>query len=71
MTSDTYNQIAMLQDQFISMRSNTCGLQIAILADNKETIEQVTQIARKSGNTVKKLVIGKGTLDAEMHLTIK
>jgi hypothetical protein len=71
MKMNTYNAIMQFEDQFISNRSTTFGMELAILADDKETIDAVTTLARADGMRVKKTIIGKGTSDAEMHVTIR
>ena len=70
MTTETHNAIMRYVEQFISNRDTTFGLQIAIMADDRETIDAVTTIARAAGNRVKKIVVAKGEPEAEMHLTI-
>lgn len=70
MQIETYNAIAALQDQFIAFRGTTFGTRIVIMADNKETINTITALARKAGCKVKKNIVGKGSSDAEMHLLI-
>ncbi len=68
---DTYTAIMRYEDQFITCRSTTFGLELAIAADDKETIDEVTSIARAAGLRTKKIVVGKGEPDAEMHITIR
>lgn len=73
MTMDTYNAIMAYVDQFIGheMRTSTWGWDICILAENKETIKAVVDIARSNNLKVAKRIIGKGSKDAEMHLRIR
>lgn len=70
MTNETHNALMQYRDQFINIRNNTLGLELTLFANDRETIDAVTQIARAAGHKVKKLVIGKGTVDAEMKLQI-
>jgi hypothetical protein len=69
MNMDTHNAIMAYRDQFIT-EPHGCPLRIAMLADNKEDIKAVIDIARAAGHKVTKRIIGKGDSDAEVHLTI-
>jgi len=70
MKIETYEDICKHADQFISYRYNTFGLIIALMYGN-EAIEEIIAIARQAGHKVSKRIIGKGTEDAEVHLTIR
>lgn len=68
---DTYNAVMRLEDQFIAARSTSFGLELVMNASDRETIDEVTTIARNAGLKTKKLIVGKGSPDAEMHMTIR
>jgi hypothetical protein len=70
MTTETYSALLAHQDQFIAHRMTTFGLEIVLYADNRETVNAVTAIARSAGLKVRRRIIGKGQPDAETHLTI-
>lgn len=72
MTNETYEAIMAHVDQFITHRATIQGYKIAIMADNKDTINDVVSIARNAGLKVRKVRVGdKHDLEAEMHLTIR
>lgn len=70
MLTETYNAIMAHADQFIATRGTVYGFQVMLYAWN-DTADTVIAIARNAGLRVTKRIIGKGTPDAEIHLTIR
>jgi hypothetical protein len=70
MDIQTFNAILAHQDQFIAQRMTTFGFVIVLYAENRETVNTITTIARSAGLKVRRRIIDKGAPDAEAHLLI-
>jgi len=73
MTNEVHANLMQLADQFIGgeIMSAYTGYKICIAFSDKETIEDVITICRNANMVVRRQVVGRGDVDAEMHLYIR